>query len=107
MAANPLPRPRTMINTFSANAATATSIGPAQPGDTIDWTNGTSSNITIAVSALNGYFPLTVNSFTVNGTQAPPNTYKSTIAANAPNGDYPFSRNGVAGAGHIKVGQGR
>ncbi len=50
---------------YSVNAATVTSIGPVKPGDTIEWTNKTSSPITIAVSAVNGYYPLTVNSFTI------------------------------------------
>ncbi len=99
MAANPLPRPGKAMATISVNAATVTSIGPVKPGDTIEWTNGTSSPITIAVSAVNGYSPLTVNSFTI----PPGETYPTTVA-NVPPGDYPFARNGKAGAGKIIVG---
>jgi len=90
--------------TFSVNAATVTSIGPAQPGDTIEWTNGTSNGIPIAVSAVNGVFPLDgPNSFTVPAGM----TITCTVAPNAPSNTYLFARNGVAGAGHIKVGQGK
>ncbi|HLM81934.1 MAG TPA: hypothetical protein VK302_15110 [Terriglobales bacterium] len=99
MAANPLPRPGKAMATFSVNAATVTSIGPVKPGDTIEWTNKTSSPIAIAVSAVNGYFPLTVNSFII----AAGETYTSTVAPNVPPGDYPFARNGKAG-GKIIVG---
>jgi len=103
MAANPLPRPRTEVATFSVNAATVTSIGPAASSDTIDW-NAPSGGGTIAisVSAVNGKYPLDVNSFNITGGL----THTSTVEPNVPAGDYPFSRNGVAGVGKIIVGQG-
>ena len=100
MAANPLPRPGKAMGTFSVDAATVTNIGPVYPGDTIVWTNNTSRAITIVVSAVDGCFPLTVNSFTIPAG----GTYTSTVAPNAPAGDYPFARNGNAGAGKIIVG---
>ncbi|MGA2334298.1 MAG: hypothetical protein WBQ19_08035 [Terriglobales bacterium] len=103
MAANPLPSPRTEVATFSVNAATVTSIGPAASHDTIDWNAPSGGgNIAIAVSAVNGVFPLDVNSFTITAGLKHP----STVEPNVPAGDYPFSRNGVAGIGKIIVGQG-
>ena len=103
MAANPLPRPETEVSTFSVNAATVTSIGPAASHDTIDWNAPSGGgNIAIAVSAVNGVFPLNVNSFTITAGL----THTSTVEPNVPAGDYPFSRNGAAGVGKIIVGQG-
>ncbi len=99
MAANPLPRPRKAMATIRVNAATVTSIGPVKPGDTIEWQNPTTSPITIAVSAANGHYPFTVNSFTI----AAGETCTTTVAPNTPPGDYPFARNGKAG-GKIIVG---
>ena len=100
MAANPLPSPRTEVATFSVNAATVTSIGPAASHDTIDWNAPSGGgNIAIAVSAVNGHYPLTVNSFII----APGGTSTSTVAPNTPPGDYPFARNGKPG-GKIIVG---
>ncbi len=97
MAANPLPNP-----TFSVNAATVTSVGPAASSDTIDWNAPSGgSSIAIVVSAVNGVYPLDVNSFTIPAGL----THTSTVA-NVPAGDYPFSRNGTAGAGKIIVGRG-
>jgi hypothetical protein len=98
MAANPLPRPGKAMATFRVNAATVTSIGPVKPGDTIEWQNPTTSIVSIEVSAVNGHYPFTVNSFTI-----PPGGTYTSIVANVPPGDYPFARNGKAG-GKIIVG---
>jgi hypothetical protein len=102
MAANPLPRPRTETATFTVNAATVTSIGPAKSGNTIEWQNGSPNSISIAVSAVNGRYPLDVNSFAIPAGLS----HTSTVEPNVPNNDYPFARNGVVGSGKIIVGQG-
>ena len=101
MAANPLPRPRTETATFTVDAATVTgNIGPAVANDTIDWVNNSGSTVSIAVHAVNGYYPFAINTFTIPAGLS----HTSTVLANAPAASYPFGRNGVAGVGHIEVG---
>ena len=92
--------------TFTVDAATVTGdIGPAVANNTIAWVNPPGSiTVNITVHSVNGSYPFAVNNF-------PPipagTTYTSTVLPNAPAASYQFDRNGVAGAGHIKVGQGK
>ena len=103
MAENPLPRPRTETSTFTVNAATVTgNIGPAVANNTIDWENLSTSTVSIAVSAVNGYYPFAVNSFSIPAGLS----HTSTVEPGTPDASYPFGRNGTAGIGHIIVGQG-
>jgi len=105
MAANPLPRPRTETTaTFTVDAATVTGdIGPAFANNTIDWVNPPGSiTVNITVHSVNGSFPFAVNVFP----PIPAGTrYTSPVLPSAPPNRYPFDRNGVAGIGHIVVGQ--
>lgn len=102
MAANPLPRPRTETSTFTVDAATVTgNIGPAVANNTIDWENRSTSTVSIEVSAVNGYYPFGVNSFSIPAGLS----HTSTVLANTPTNNYPYGRNGSAGIGHIVVGQ--
>jgi hypothetical protein len=104
MAANPLPRPRRVDtpSVYQANAATG-DVGPVTQSQPIQWTNGTTFNITITVQPLNGNYPLTETSFTVNGTGGPVNTHLNAVLGNAADGNYTFTRT----QGGVPMGSGR
>jgi hypothetical protein len=105
MAANPLPRPRRNVDTppvYLADAA-AGDVGPVIQSQPIQWTNDTTDNITITIQRLNGNYPLTENSFTVNGTGGPVNTHLNAVLGNASVGNYTFTRS----KGVIPMGSGR
>jgi hypothetical protein len=112
MAANPLPRPRRSadtIPTYEANAASG-NVDPVVDDQPINWTNGDTLSITIATQPnANGKYPLTENSFTVNGTGSPVNTHLNYVLSNASDGDYTFTRTqgGVPmGGGKIVISSG-
>jgi hypothetical protein len=104
MAANPLPRPQRDADTPPVkivNVATCTDVDvvPEQP---IEWENSSPNDIDIVVTA-SGVYPLAENTFKVKGTNGPINTKINGVLLNCPLNSYPFSRNGVAGAGKIVV----
>ncbi len=98
MAAHPLPE---TPPAYIANAATATDI-PVVQGQPIVWENSTPNDIHIVVTA-SGVYPLTENTFKVNGTNGPISTKINGVLSACPINTYSFSRNGVMGSGRIIV----